>query len=430
MNAPGRLGLRLVLAVAGACGLTWSLCHGLQLGAATPYGVVVAALLIRPDFGRQPPALLALLPVVVLLGLSLGTLLRPLLEGPQVWQFAIVTAIAQILGQALPDKLMLLRNLLAVLAVLPLLAGNATWLGAWQQTLAVLLGLLTATLIQASLRLPGDGAAADADGDPDAHAAAPERDSPAERGDPEASATDAAQPNQPPESKLAAAAAEGIAPARSLAMRFQDPFFWRKLVVAMLALSIGVGVGATNPKYLYFGVVLLLGDNLGATLARVRDRMIGVSLGVLMPWLVFNNFPIDALSVALVMGGTTALVLLFRLMPHLRTALISSAITFVGYGALTDWYVPSRWIDYLMGCGLALLVCLLVRPVSALRRFRRLATEQLAAAAMAAEPSERRTAELQALLPSALEEARLLGQERNLQDLLQRLQGETAIPKR
>ena len=70
-----------------------------------------------------------------------------------------------------------------------------------------------------------------------------------------------------------------------------------------------------------------------------------------------------------------------------------------------------RWLDYLMGCGLALLVCLLVRPLSALQRFRRLAR-----------PGEGLTATLQALLPSALEEARVLGQESEFRELLRQLE--------
>ncbi|MEB3361913.1 MAG: FUSC family protein, partial [Synechococcaceae cyanobacterium] len=166
-----------------------------------------------------------------------------------------------------------------------------------------------------------------------------------------------------------------------------------------------------TPKYLYFGVVLLLNDSLGATLLRVRDRMVGVSLGVLMPMLVFDTFSINALSVALVMGGTTALIAAVGLQPQLRTALISSGVTYVGYGALTDWYVPHRWLDYLLGSGLALLVCLLVKPFSALQRFRQLARS-----------GDGLTAPLRALLPSALEEARVLGQEREFQDLLRQVQ--------
>jgi uncharacterized membrane protein YgaE (UPF0421/DUF939 family) len=362
--------LRLVLAVALASGLAWVICHSLGLGSATPYGVVVAVLFLRPAFDRWPAPVFLLLPLVVAFGLSLGTVLKPLLQAPQVWQFAVVTAIAQVLGQALPDKLMMLRNLLAVLAVLPLLGSNATWLGAWHQLLAVLVGMVTATLLQTGLRLPQDLEAAGEVGAP-----------------------------------------EAALPARTLAERFADPFFWRKLVVAALALSIGLGVGAATPKYLYFGVVLLLNDSLGATLLRVRDRMLGVSLGVLMPALVFNTMEINSVSVALVMGGTTALMAGLALLPHLRTALISSGVTFVGYGALTQWYIPNRWLDYLLGCGLALLVCLLVRPLSALGRFQALARE-----------ADGLDARLRALLPSALEEARLLGQQRQFQQLVQRLE--------
>ena len=327
--------LRLVATVGLACGITWAICQTLGLGGATAYGVVIAAVMVRPRFDHWPRPVFVLLPLVVILGLSLGTLLKPLLEGPQVWQFAVMSGIALTLAQALPDKLALLRNLIPILTVLPLLSSNATWLGAWHQSLAVIVGLVVAPLLQAALRLPVDSALLEAEGESEA--------------------------------------AESPLPPRSLSQRFADVYFWRKLVIAMLALAIGVGVGAVTPKYLFFGVVLLLNDSLGATLARVRDRMVGVSLGVLMPWLVFNTMEIQSVAVILVMGGTTALVLALNLAPQLRTALISSAVTFVGYGSLTDWYIPNRWIDYLMGCLLALIVCLVVRPLSALRRFRQLA---------------------------------------------------------
>jgi uncharacterized membrane protein YccC len=253
--------------------------------------------------------------------------------------------------------------------VLPLLASNSTWLGAWHQTLAVLVGLIVAPLLQAGLRLPVDRILLESEGE-----------------------------SEPAESLLAP---------RSLRERFGDVYFWRKLVVAMLAMAIGVGVGAVTPKYLFFGVVLLLNDSLGATLGRVRDRMVGVSLGVLLPWLVFNTMGVQSVAVTLVMGGTTALIVALGLIPQLRTALISSAVTFVGYGALTDWYIPNRWIDYLIGCLLALIVCLVVRPLSALSRFRQLALA-----------GEGMTAELSSLLPSALEEARALGQERELREFI------------
>ena len=365
----GFQGLRLVATVGLACGITWAICHALGLGEATPYGVVIAAVIVRPRFDRWPREVFALLPVVVIVGLSLGTLLKPLLDGPQFWQFAIVSGLAFLLGQALPDKLAIVRNLITVAAVLPLLDSNATWLGAWHQTLAVLVGLVVAPLLQAGLRLPVDRILLASEGE-----------------------------SEPAESLLAP---------RSLRERFADVYFWRKLVVAMLAMAIGVGVGAVTPKYLFFGVVLLLNDSLGATLGRVRDRMVGVSLGVLMPWLVFNTMGIQSVAVMLVMGGTTALIVALGLIPQLRTALISSGVTFVGYGALTDWYIPNRWIDYLMGCLLALIVCLVVRPLSALSRFHQLALA-----------GEGMTAELCSLLPSALEEARALGQESELRKLI------------
>jgi uncharacterized membrane protein YccC len=189
--------------------------------------------------------------------------------------------------------------------------------------------------------------------------------------------------------------------AQRISAGLQSPFFWRKLVFASLALAIGEGIGAVTPKYLYFGVVLLLNDSIGATLARVRDRMAGVSLGVLMPLLVFNCLGISDLSIGLVMAGTAALVTALQRPNYLRTALISSGVAFVGYGPLVAWYIPHRWVDYLMGCALALSIGVLLFPQSALRRFNRLSAE------VVSDPMAR--AELQALLPAASEEARWLG---------------------
>ncbi|MFM9109799.1 MAG: FUSC family protein [Prochlorococcaceae cyanobacterium] len=376
--APGQ-GLRLVVCIALVSGLTWAVCRAIGLGAGTPYGVVIGALMVRPRFDRWPAPVFVLLPVVVLLGLGIGTFLNPLLPPPLVLRFAVVVVIAQLLAQALPDKLSLVRNVLALLAVLPRLGPDPSWLTAWRQLLAVLVGLVIALVLQAGLRLPADTGAG------------------------------------------AAAAAEPGLPHRRLSQRFADPFFLRRLLVAPLSLSIGMGLGATQPKYLYFGVLLLLNDSLGATLQRVRDRMVGVSLGVLMPWVVFNTMGTGSISVALVMGGTTAVVLALGLEEHLRTALISSGVTFVGYGVLLDWYIPDRWLDYLMGSGLALLVCLLMHPFSALRRFRQLAEPLAAAGSGAASSAAPCPAELAALLPSALEEARVLGQEPAFRRLLGRL---------
>jgi uncharacterized membrane protein YgaE (UPF0421/DUF939 family) len=385
MGEAGRQ-LRLVIAIALATSLAWAVTSSLGLGGAAAYAVVIAALLIQPDFGRWPAGLPLVLAVTVLLALGMGTLLRPLLEAPLVWEFAIVTTLVQLLGQALPDRLMALRGVLPVVGILPLLAKNSTWLTTWHEGLAISIGIAIALLVQACLRLPEDS---------------------------------------PP-----AGASPGTAlPGRSLGERFSDGYFWRKLMVSTLALSVGMGLGAVNPKYVYFGVVILLNDSIGTTLLRVRDRMVGVSLGVLLPWLVFNSLGTGTVAIGIVMGGTSALMLALRLPAHLRTALISSGVTFAGYGPLADWYIPSRWIDYLMGCALALLACVLFAPASALQSFRRQAEARLAAAKLAGEPGDTDVpapgldGSLRKLLPSAMEEARWLGQQASLQTLLQRLEG-------
>jgi hypothetical protein len=98
------------------------------------------------------------------------------------------------------------------------------------------------------------------------------------------------------------------------------------------------------------------------------------------------------------MGGTAGLVLALGAAEHLRTALISSGVAFIGYGPLVAWYIPNRWVDYLMGCGLALAVGLLMFPDSALRRYVRLSADP-----------EANAAALARLLPAAQEEARWLG---------------------
>ncbi|MFM7169988.1 MAG: FUSC family protein, partial [Cyanobium sp.] len=264
-----------------------------------------------------------------------------------------------------------LRTVLPILAILPLLGSNSTLLSAWHEWLAIVLGLAVGAALTAAFRLPGDLASG-------------------EEGKGEQGSRAAIPPGLSP-------------PVRSPAQRLADPYFWRKVIASTLALAVGQGLGAVNPKYVYFGVVILLNESLGATMARVRDRMVGVSLGIVMPWLVFNIFGVSSVSLALVMGGTAALLPALGLGAHLRTALISSGVTFAGYQALTDWYIPTRWIDYLMGCGLALLVCVLFQPTSALRRFQALAEE----ARQGGKPA---SGELLALLPSAREEALWLGQ--------------------
>ncbi len=369
--------------VALAASLVWSMAHALGFGSGAAYGVVIAALVVPPDFRRLPAPLFVVLPVLVAMALGLGTLLKPLLEAPVVWSFAIVTLLAQLIAQLLPDRLAMLRTVLPILAILPLLGSNSTWLSAWHELLAILVGLAVAVALTAAFRLPQDGLAASHGGE------------------------GASNKESKPEAAL---------PQRSVAQRLGDPYFWRKAIASTLALAVGQGLGAVNPKYVYFGVVILLNESLGATMARVRDRMVGVTLGVMMPWLVFNLFGVSSVSLALVMGGTAALLPALGLPAHLRTALISSGVTFAGYQGLADWYIPTRWIDYLMGCGLALLVCALFQPTSALRRFQELAEE----ARRSHQPA---SGELLALLPSAREEALWLGQGPRVEALLASLQG-------
>jgi uncharacterized membrane protein YgaE (UPF0421/DUF939 family) len=376
--------VRHPLVVGLVAALVWSMSHALGFGSGAAYGVVIGAVAVPPDFRRLPAPLFVVVPVLAGVALGLGTLLKPLLEAPVVWSFAIVALLAQLIGQLLPDRLAMLRSLLPTLAILPLLGSNSTWLSAWHELLAVVLGMAVARALTTAFRLPGD------------------------------------TPEPPPAAHAAHAAAPPAAPARTLPQRLADPYFWRKVVASALALAVGQGLGALNPKYVYFGVVLLLNESLGATLARVRDRMIGVSLGVLMPWLVFNLFGVSSVSLALVMGGTAALLPALGLGANLRTALISSGVTFAGYQALADWYIPTRWIAYLMGCGLALLVCLVFQPTSALRRF-----QELAAAARANDPPVL-TSELKALLPSAREEALWLGQGERFEATLAGLRGAAA----
>ena len=354
--------LRAALVIALAAGLSHAACDGLDLqGDAATFGAVIAALVVRPDFSRWPPAIYPVLLVVVGLCMAIGVCLGlALSELPQVFLFGLVAALMQLLTLLLPSRLRLLSGLIAVAGVLPLL-GTPSWLTWGQELRAIALGLAIGTAVQVSFtplwRKPADTSGGG--------------------GEPEAA--------EPP---LAARIRQGL----------HSPFFWRKLVFASLALAIGEGVGAIAPKYLYFGVVLLLNDTIGATLARVRDRMVGVSLGVLMPLLVFNTLGMGDLQVGIVMGGTAALVTALRLDAHLRTALISSGVAFIGYGPLVAWYIPNRWIDYLMGCILAVAVGVLLAPNSALRRFNTRSADQAVS-----------RSELEALLPAAREEARWLG---------------------
>ena len=360
--------LRAALVIGLAAALTYSACEGVGLsGGSLAYGSLIAALVVRPDFSRWPlaiyPVLLVLVGLCLAIGVSLGLGLSNV---PQVFVFGLVAALMQLITLTLPSKLRLLSGVVAVAGVLPLL-GTPSWESWRDELVALSMGLAIGTLIQIvftpdRLRNPEATPASSAE-------------------------TSEAPPAEPPlKSRIAAG--------------LRSPFFWRKLVFASLALAIGEGLGALTPKYLYFGVVLLLNDSIGATLARVRDRMVGVSLGVLMPLLVFNTVGISDVSIGLVMAGTAMLMAALNQRSSLRTALISSGVAFVGYGPLVAWYIPNRWIDYLMGCALALLVGVLLFPQSALRRFNQLSATT--------DPWLARS-ELEALLPAASEEARWLG---------------------
>jgi uncharacterized membrane protein YgaE (UPF0421/DUF939 family) len=359
--------VRVAWVIGLAAALAAAVCGGIGLGGdAVAYGAVIAVLVVRPDFSRWPlaiyPVLVVLVGVCLAIGVSFGLALAAV---PQVFSFGLVAVLMQLLTLLLPAKLRMLSGVVAVAGVLPLLGGSPSWSGWGQQLLAICVGLATGTLVQLAFT-------------------------------PARMQVAAGEPNQP-EPEPEPEAAEPPLPQR-LQAGLRSPFFWRKLVVASLALAVGQGVGALTPKYLYFGVVLLLNDAIGDTLLRVRDRMIGVSLGILMPLLVFNTMGMGTLQTGIVMAGTAALVLALGAGEHLRTALISSGVSFIGYGPLVAWYIPNRWLDYLMGCGLALAVGLLLFPDSALRRYARLSADPVGNAAALAH-----------LLPAAQEEARWLG---------------------
>lgn len=317
---PNEHPLRLALVIGLATALTKAITTTIGLDSEpVAYGVVIAALVVRPDFGRWPAAFYPVLVVLVAVAMGIGLGVDLGFSGaPSSFSFAVVAGLMQLLGLLLPAKLKLLSGALAVAGVLPLLSSSSSP-GSWAQEVgAIALGLALGTLMQV-LFTPASAA------------------NPVEQKEPEPPA-DAA-----PEPPLGVRLRQGL----------NNPFFWQRTLLAMLALPIGEGLHAVAPKYLYFGVVLLFNDSLEATVARVVDRMVGVSLGILMPLLVFNTIGMGPLEIGLVMGGTTALVTALGMGSFLRTALISSGVAFVGYGPLVAWYVPNRWIDYLMGSVLA-----------------------------------------------------------------------------
>jgi hypothetical protein len=382
------LALRAALVIALATGLTSALVGGIGLsGEPVAYGAVIAALVVRPDFSRWPLAIYPVLLLICALGLGIGVLASEVMTGaPQVFVFGLVAALMQLLGLLLPSKLRMLAGLLAVVGVLPLLSSSPSFSDSWDQLQGIAIGLAVASLIQ--FAFTPAGMAPGSPGHPEIKPEAKHEG----KSDTKPEAKSETKPETKPETKSETSVGE------RLMIGLRSPFFWRKLVFASLALAIGNGIGAVTPKYLYFGVVLLLNDSIGDTLLRVRDRLVGVSLGILMPLLVFNSIGISSLANGLVLGGTAALMVALGRTDHLRTALISSGVAFVGYGPLVAWYIPHRWFDYALGCVLALAIGLVVFPNSALRRYQQLKQKPDSSAA-----------DLLRILPAAREEARWLG---------------------
>jgi len=319
-----RHGLRAALVIGLAGAFSGAIAQGLQLGGEAPtFAVLVSAVVVRPDFSRWPLALYPVLLVLMGLCLGFGTVVAQLFAGtPEIIVFALVTLVLRSAALLLPGKLQLVSNLVPLGGVLALLSSDPNW-SAWGQELtAMAVGLLVGTGTQVLLEPPGTGAIS------------------------------AGEPPTLPDPPLSARLRQGLG----------SLLFWRKTLLLCLALPIGLALGAVTPKYLYFGVLLLLNDTVAATAERVRDRIIGVTLGIAMPLLVFNSFGLSALSTGLVLWGTAALVSALGLDQHLRTALISSAIAFSGYGPLVAWYIPNRWLDYLMGSLLALAAALWLPP--------------------------------------------------------------------
>lgn len=365
--------LRAALVIGLAAAFTSAAALGLGLsGSAMAYGAVIAALVVRPDFSRWPAAIYPVLLVIAAIGLGIGTCLgQALASVPQVFVFGLVAALMQVLTLFLPAKLSPLGSTLAVVGVLPLLSSNPSWSSTRDELLAIGLGLVIGTGLQVlftpiTLR-PIKSSTADPHL-PEGHRASKVQ-----------------KPTEP---------GFGI----NVMAGLRSPFFWRKLICASLALAIGEGLGAVEAKYLYFGIVLLLNDSIGDTLFKVRDRIAGVSLGILMPLLVFNTIGGGSFSNGLVMGGTAALVMALNQAPYLQTALISSGVAFIGYGPLVSWYIPNRWVDYSLGSGLALIIAILIFPRSSLKQYNKLK-----------DLPNTTPEQLLKLLPGAKEEAWFLG---------------------
>ena len=141
------LGLRAALAIGLAASITRLICLTLGLGdIAAAYGVVVAALVVRPDFCRWPPLIYPVLLVIAGVAMAVGLSVRMMFPaGPEVWWFGVVGVLMQLLAVALPAKLALFANVVAAAGVLPLLDASATWADWGHQLEAITLGLAVGT---------------------------------------------------------------------------------------------------------------------------------------------------------------------------------------------------------------------------------------------------------------------------------------------
>lgn len=154
-----RLELRAAVAIGLSASLTRLICLTLGLGD-TPaaFGVVVAVLVVRPDFCRWPSLLYPVLLVLAGLSMAVGLGVRSMFPaGPEVWWFGVVGVLMQLFAVALPAKLALLNNAVAAAGVLPLLGPSASWSGLGQQLEAIALGLAIGTALQWGLTPAGYG---------------------------------------------------------------------------------------------------------------------------------------------------------------------------------------------------------------------------------------------------------------------------------
>ena len=109
-------GLRAALVIGLAAALSSAIAGGLGLGGqSTTFAVVIAAVVVRPDFGRWPLALYPVLIVLMGLCMGFGTLTAQLLAGmPEVVLFALVTVVLRIAALLLPGKLQMLANVVTL----------------------------------------------------------------------------------------------------------------------------------------------------------------------------------------------------------------------------------------------------------------------------------------------------------------------------